>query len=96
MSHCNASGRNTDRIHDICMFTNLFKVSLLKQHISYVEVGQEVVWFYGDCSLIVSHGIDHVSHELMDHSSVGQQGCTLYNLSHQQTVYSISSVCTSI
>ena len=60
--------------------SDLFKVSLLKEHIADVEVSQRVVWFQGHCSLVVSHGIDNVSHELVDHSSVGQHSSILHQL----------------
>lgn len=60
--------------------SDLFEVSLLKEHIPDVEVSQRVVWFQGHCFLVVPHGVDNVSYELMDHSSVGQHSSILHQL----------------
>ena len=51
----------------------LFEVSLLKVHIAGIEVSQEVGVVNLHCFLIVSHCRDHISHVLVDNSSVSEE-----------------------
>jgi hypothetical protein len=56
-------------------------------------VSQWVVRLDGGCSLVVPHGVHEVSYELVDHSPVSQQRCTLFNLQHKK---SVDYMCTKI
>ena len=54
----------------------LFEELLVKQDISCIEVCKKVVWVQGSSSLIVFHCTGHISHELVDDTSVSVQCST--------------------